>query len=137
MGRILTIESPTDYLSKGKNFTCNVFTISTHFSVGLSTVRVRSLGVNRCLKLPDNDAAGHIDTLVDLGGAILPSQVDLDRLMAKKYRMGADAPKVRVVVGKNYGKNADGSSKPMRAMIEERVEILNFEMISKFCKIFY
>jgi len=57
--------------------------------------------------------------LEEFGGSILPDQVDLDRLMAKKTAFGDDAPKVRLVVGSNHGLNTDGSSKPIRAFLEE------------------
>ena len=55
------------------------------------------------------------------GGAVLPEHIDLERLLAKKSKMGDGAPTVRVVVGNNYGRNADGSPKPIRAMLEGRV----------------
>ena len=67
------------------------------------------------------DKPDHLNTLVNLGGAILPGQIDLDSMMARKILMGRDGPKVRIAVGKNYGQNSDGSPKPIRAIIEEWV----------------
>ena len=45
--------------------------------------------------------------------------------------MGSTAPKVRVVVGKHYGRNANGSCKPLRAMIQGQVisRILFYESV--------
>ena len=73
------------------------------------------------VKFPALDEVDHLNTLEEFGGAILPSQVDLDRLMAKKSRFGEGAPKVRLVVGSHYGRNSDGSSKPIRSFLEEWV----------------
>ena len=73
-----------------------------------------------------------METLTELGGALLPNQVNLPALMVKNAKMGIDAPKVRIVVGKNYGKNSDGSSKPLRAMVEERVLFPIFENFENF-----
>ena len=64
-----------------------------------------------------------MSTLEDLGGAVLPSQVDMSAMLVKHSKMGPNAPKVRLVVGRYYGKNSDGSSKPLRAMVEVWVEI--------------
>ena len=61
----------------------------------------------------------HFCTLSEFGGAVLPSQIDLDRLVAKKSAYGEGAPKVRLVVGSNHGRNTDGTSKPVRAFLEE------------------
>ena len=71
------------------------------------------------VKFPALDEVDHLNTLEEFGGAVLPSQVDLDRLMAKKSRFGEGAPKVRLVVGSHYGRNSDGSSKPIRSFLEE------------------
>ena len=71
------------------------------------------------VKFPALDEVDHLNTLEEFGGAVLPSQVDLDRLMAKKRRFGEDAPKVRLVVSSNYGRNSDGTSKPIRSFLEE------------------
>ena len=70
-------------------------------------------------KFPPLDKLDLLDILSNRGGAVFPKDVDLERLMAKKSKMGEGAPMVRVVVGKNYGQNTDGSPKPIRAMIEE------------------
>ena len=64
-----------------------------------------------------------MDILTRRGGAVLPEHVDLEQLLAKKSEMGDGAPMIRVVVGNNYGQNADGSPKPIRAMLEERVKL--------------
>lgn len=77
------------------------------------------------VKCPCLDDLDHLTTLTECGGAILPSQVDLAQMMVKRTRMGSKAPKIRVVVGKYYGKNANGTCKPIRAMLEGRVEISN------------
>ncbi len=70
-----------------------------------------------------------MDALVKRGGAIFPKDVDLEQLLAKKSKMGDGAPKVRVVVGKNYGQNTDGTPKPIRAMLEERIYFLNVQLL--------
>lgn len=70
-------------------------------------------------KLPFFDNRDRFETLVKRGGAILPEQIDLERLLVRKRIMGGDAPKVRVVVGKNYGQDSDGTPKPVRAILEE------------------
>ena len=57
-------------------------------------------------------------TLEKFGGAVLPDQIDLDRMMVKNGVMGDGAPMVRVVVGRNYGQNSDGTPKPLRAILE-------------------
>ena len=82
------------------------------------------------IKFPAVDTQDHLRALFKRGGAIFPKDVDLEQLLAKKSKMGDGAPKVRVVVGKNYGQNADGTPKPIRAMLEEW--ILKFE-----CPTFY
>ena len=69
--------------------------------------------------MPAKNEADHFDTLMEFGGAILPGQVDLDRLVAKKSVIGEGGPTVRLVVGSHYGRNSDGSSKPIRAFVEE------------------
>ena len=65
-----------------------------------------------------------MEILTRRGGAVLPEHIDLERLLAKKSKMGDGAPTVRVVVGNNYGRNADGSPKPIRAMLEEGVLVI-------------
>ena len=70
-------------------------------------------------KFPPLDKLDLLDILSNRGGAVFPKDIDLERLMAKKSKMGEGAPMVRVVVGKNYGQNTDGSPKPIRAIIEE------------------
>ena len=71
-------------------------------------------------------------TLSECGGAVLPSQVDLAWMMKRQTRMGSKAPKVRVVVGKHYGRNANGTCKPLRAMLEEWVKLfLNLKIIRR------
>ena len=72
-------------------------------------------------KFPSVDKLDHLDILTNRGGALLPEHVDLERLLAKKSKMGDEAPMVRVVIGNNYGRNADGSPKPIRAMLEDWV----------------
>lgn len=72
-------------------------------------------------KFPALDICDHLNALAKRGGAIFPKDVDLEQLLAKKSKMGDGAPKVRVVVGKNYGQNTDGTPKPIRAMLEERI----------------
>ena len=76
------------------------------------------------------DDLDHLTTLTECGGAILPSQIDLAQMMVKRPRMGSKAPKIRVVVGKHYGRNANGSCKPIRAMLEGRVEVSNCDNMS-------
>ena len=75
-------------------------------------------------QFPALDEQDHLYTMQELGGAILPNQIDLAAMLEKKTRMGTSAPKVRLVVGKNYGKNSDGSFKPLRALVEVKVKIL-------------
>ena len=70
-------------------------------------------------KFPYQNRSDFLDILTRRGGAVLPEHVDLEQLLAKKSKMGDGAPMVRVVVGKNYGQNTDGSPKPVRAIIEE------------------
>ena len=72
-------------------------------------------------KFPFLNRSDFMEILSRRGGAVLPEHIDLERLLAKKSKMGEGAPMVRVVVGNNYGRNADGSPKPIRAMLEGRV----------------
>ena len=74
-------------------------------------------------KFPYQNRSEFLDILTLRGGAVLPEHIDLEQLLAKKSKMGDGAPMIRVVVGNNYGQNTDGSPKPIRAMLEERIKI--------------
>ena len=68
--------------------------------------------------------------MVEFGGALLPSQVDLDKLVVRKTSFGAGGPKVRLVVGSHYGRNTDGTSKPVRAFLEDRIILYYFPIFT-------